>query len=38
MTGTEWRRHGPEPLMFGLSVVYVVVLVVVIIAFLGGQL
>jgi hypothetical protein len=38
MTGVEWRRAGPESLMFGLSVVYLVVLVIVIIAFLGGQL
>jgi hypothetical protein len=38
MTGIEWRRHGPEPLMFGLSVVYVGLLTVVIIAFLGGEL
>ena len=39
MTGIEsGRRAGPESLMFGLSVVYLVVLVIVIIAFLGGQL
>jgi hypothetical protein len=38
MTGIDWRRHGPEPLMFGLSVVYLVVLAIVTIAFLGGQL
>ena len=37
MTGIEWRRAGPESLMFGLSVVYLVVLLVVIIANLGGQ-
>jgi hypothetical protein len=38
MTGIDWRRARPEALMFGVSVVYLVVLVVVIIAFLGGQL
>ncbi len=38
MTGIEsGRRAGPEPLMFSLSVVYLVILLFVIIINLGGQ-
>ena len=30
MTGTDWRRHGPEPLMLALSAFYVAVVVIVV--------
>ena len=37
MTGIEWRRVGPESLMFGLAVVYLVMLLIIIFALVGGQ-
>jgi hypothetical protein len=30
MTGIEWRRTGPEPLMLALSAFYVAILLVVV--------
>ena len=36
MTGVDWRRAGPESLMFGLSVVYLIMLLIVIIINLGA--
>ena len=38
MTGIDWNSARLEPFMLGLSVVYVIVLTILIIAFLGGQL
>jgi hypothetical protein len=30
MTGIEWRRTGPEPLMLALSAFYLVILLIVV--------
>jgi hypothetical protein len=38
MTGIDWNSARLESVMLGVSVVYVVVLAILIIAFLGGQL
>ena len=38
MTGIDWPSARVESIMVGLSVVYLVILAIVTIAFLGGQL
>jgi hypothetical protein len=38
MTGIDWNSARLEPFMLGLSITYVLVLGILIIAFLGGQL
>jgi hypothetical protein len=38
MTGIDWNSARLELLMLGLSITYVLVLGILIIAFLGGQL
>jgi hypothetical protein len=38
MTGIDWSSARLESFMLGLSITYVVVLAIFIIAFLGGQL
>jgi hypothetical protein len=37
MTGIEWLRAGLESLMFGIAFVYLVMLLIVIFTFVGGQ-
>jgi hypothetical protein len=38
MTGTDWNSVRLESFMLGVSITYVAVLAILIIAFLGGQL
>ena len=38
MTGIDWNSAKLESLMLGLSITYVIVLAILIIAFLGGHL
>jgi len=38
MTGIDWNSARLEPVMVGVSVIYVVVLAILIITFLSGQL
>ncbi len=37
MTGVDWHTAWPESLMFGLSVVYLVILLIVVLINVGGQ-
>ena len=38
MTGIDWSSARLEPFMLGLSIIYVVVLAILVMALLGGQL